>query len=139
MKFIPYLNLNGQCAAAFTFYEKCLGGTITFSQTFAESPMKDQVAPEWQDKIMHCTLSVGDNLLMGADAPPEHETRPHGITKPQAISISLSGLAAADGERVCAALSEGGSVGMPFQKTYWAAGFGMVTDRFGISWMVNCE
>jgi len=108
-----------------------LGGRITFTQTHGESPMKDHVAANWHDKIMHAALSVGDVLLMGSDAPPEH------YAAPQGMSVSISGMTPEDGERIFKALSEGGKVTLPFQKTFWSAGFGMTVDRFGIPWMVN--
>ena len=71
MKLEPYLTFNGQCEAAFKFYEKCLGGKITFMLTNGNSPMADQVPTEWHDKIMHATFTVGDEVLMGADSQPE--------------------------------------------------------------------
>jgi PhnB protein len=133
MDFSPYLNFNGQCAEAFESYAKTLGGEITFLQTHGDSPMKDSVPPDWQGKVMHATLKVGDRTLMGSDAPPDRYTAPQGFF----ISIALP--SAAEGERIFAALTEGGRVTMPFQKTFWAAGFGMGYDRFGIPWMINCE
>ena len=130
----PYLNFDGQCAAAFAFYARCLGGTIVFTQTFGESPMKDEVPPGWHDKIMHSTLALGDKvLLMGADAPPAQ------YSAPQGIQLSIAVADPADAERIFNALAEDGTVGMPFQKTFWSSGFGMAIDRYGIPWMVNCE
>jgi PhnB protein len=133
MMLSPYLNFNGQCAEAFAFYAQVLGGKIVFMQTHGDSPMKDQVSADWQDKIMHATLAVGDTVVMGADAPPGHYAKPQGIT----VSISIA--SPAEGERIFNALAENGTVNMPFQKTFWAAGFGMAVDRYGIPWMVNCE
>ena len=75
-----YLNFNGQCEAAFRFYERCLGGKILVMQTHKDSPMENHVGPEWQDKILHVRLAVGDSLLMGSDSPPEYYERPQGIT-----------------------------------------------------------
>jgi len=133
MQISPYLNFNGQCAEAFDFYAKTLGGTITFKQTHGESPMKDQVGADWQDKIMHVTLAIGDNVIMGSDAPPTHYAAPQGMY----VSIRIAN--PAEGERVFNALAKDGNVHLPFQKTFWSAGFGMVIDRFGIPWMVNCD
>jgi len=129
----PYLSFNGCCAEAFAFYAKALGGSVTHSQTFADSPMKDDVPTDWQHKIMHATLVVGSQLIYGADPPPAHYTRPQGFS----VSISLA--SAEEGERVFTALADGGDVRMPFSKTFWSPGFGMVVDRFGIAWMVNCD
>jgi PhnB protein len=132
MDLSPYLSFNGQCAAAFTFYEQCLGGKIVMMLTHGESPMKDHVPADWQDKVMHATLAVGDKVLMGMDAPPTHYAVPQGIF----VSITV---AAAEAERVFKALAESGKVTMPFQQTFWSSGFGMTVDRFGIPWMVSSE
>jgi PhnB protein len=133
MQINPYLNFNGQCAAAFKFYEKVLGGKIEMMQTHGDSPMKDQVPPDWQDKVLHARLVVGGAALMGCDAPPAHYSAPQGTF----VSISLPD--PARGERIFAQLSENGKVTMPFQKTFWSPGFGMAVDRFGVPWMVNSE
>jgi PhnB protein len=133
MELNPYLAFNGTCREAFTFYEKCLGGKITMMMTHADSPMADQTPPEHLDKIMHVRMVVGDKVLMGGDAPPGHFTPPAGF------SVSLGIAAPAEAERVFAALSEGGTVRMPIQETFWAQRFGMFIDRFGTPWMVNCE
>jgi PhnB protein len=131
MELSPYLLFNGQCEEAFKFYEQCLGGKIVMIQTHGESPMKDQVPPDWRDKIIHVRLTVGDQALMGSDAPPSH------YAAPQGMSVSITVGAAADAERIFNALAENGKVNMPFQKTFWSSGFGMAVDRFGIPWMVS--
>ena len=133
MKINPYLNFNGQCAEAFRTYERVLGGKITFMQTHGESPMADQVGPDWQDAVMHTTLEVGDQVIMGSDAPPPY------FEKPQGFSVSIVLGDPAEAERIFAALSEGGETRMPMQKTFWAERFGMCVDRFGIPWIVNCD
>jgi PhnB protein len=102
-------------------------------QTHGESPMKDQVPPDWRDKVIHARLTIGNTVLMGSDAPPSHYAAPQGIY----VSISVS--EPAEAERMFKALSDRGRVDMPFQKTFWSPGFGMAVDRFGIPWMVNCE
>src|SRR3954447_20427890 len=104
MDISPYLNFKGECAEAFEFYAKILGGQITFMQTHGDSPMKDSVPPEWQDKIMHATLKVGDKLVMGSDAPPAHYSAPAGFF----VSIALP--SAEEGARIFNALTEGGAV-----------------------------
>jgi PhnB protein len=133
MQISPYLNFNGQCAEAFRTYERVLGGKITFMQTHGESPMADQVGPDWQDAVMHVSLAVGDQVIMGSDAPPPHFEQPQGFS----VSIVLGD--PAEAERIFAGLSEGGQVRMPMQKTFWAERFGMLVDRFGIPWLVNCD
>jgi PhnB protein len=134
MKLTPYLNFDGRCLEAFEFYEKCLGGKITFKMKYGEAPMPAaQTPPGMSGKILHATFALGDQLLQGADGPAEH------YRKPQGFSIALSLSDAPQSERIFAALAEGGAVGMPIQETFWALRFGMVTDRFGIPWMINCE
>jgi PhnB protein len=133
MQISPYLLFNGNCADAFKFYEKCLGGKIEGMMTHGQSPMGDKVEPDWRDKIIHARMTVGDQVLMGSDVPPSHYSLPQGYS----VSIGVKDLAEA--ERIFRDLSEGTSVQMPFQKTFWSAGFGMLTDRFGTPWMVNCE
>lgn len=131
MELAPYLNFDGSCREAFRFYADLLGGTVTFMQTFGESPM--DAPPGWQDKVMHATMTVGAQRLMGSDAPPQHYQRAQGTY----LSIGLKSLA--EGERVFTALADGGTVEMPFGKTFWSPGFGSVVDRFGTRWMINVE
>jgi PhnB protein len=132
MQLSPYLNFNGQCEVAFRFYERCLGGKIVTMMSYADSPMKDQVSAELQKNILHATLKIGDQVLMGSDVPGER------YQKPQGYSISLAVTMTAEAERLFAALSENGTVHMPLQKTFWAERFGMLVDQYGIPWMVNC-
>jgi PhnB protein len=129
----PYLYFDGQCAAAFRFYETCLNGRIVVMQTHGESPLKDQVPADWHDKVIHARLEVRGAVLMGCDTPPQYYGKPRGMD----VSITIE--SPDDAERTFRALSEGGSVRMPFERTFWSAGFGMVVDRFGIPWMINCE
>ena len=129
----PYLMFNGNCAEALKFYESALGAKIEFSMPFAGSPAADTVPADFGNKILHATMLVGDTKVMASDAPPGH------YHQPQGISVSLSLDDPAKGEAIFNALSENGQVQMPYQPTFWAAGFGMCTDRFGIPWMVNVE
>ena len=133
MELNPYLMFNGQCEAAFKFYEQCLGGKIVAMLTHGETPMAEHVSPEWQDKIIHARLMVGDKVLMGSDSPPEYYEEPKGF------SVSLNINEPAEAERIFNALAENGRVQMPLEETFWAARFGMVVDRFGTPWMINCE
>jgi PhnB protein len=129
----PYLMFGGNCEEAFKFYEKALGGKIEMMSRFADAPAEMQQSPEWKNKIMHVSLSAGNVKLMGSDAPSGHQQTPQGF----AVSLQVADPQA--GEALFKTLSEGGAVTMPFQPTFWAKGFGMCTDRFGIPWMVNCE
>jgi len=133
MKLTPYLNFNGDCKAAFEFYEKALGGKITFMMTHEDVPASENIGPEWKDRIMHARLEIGDQHLMGSDSPPEY------FEKQQGIYVSIHVDTVDEAETVFAALSEGGEVRMPIGETFWALRFGMVIDRFGTPWMINCE
>jgi PhnB protein len=133
MKISPYLNFPGSAAEALAMYEKVFGGKVLFSQTFGESPMKDMVPAEWHDKLMHATLQIGDQEIMASDAPPDRYNRPQGFY----VSYATTDVAAA--ERIYAALIEGGQEHMALQQTFWAERFGMLADKFGIPWMINCE
>ena len=132
MRLNPHLSFNGRCEEAFKFYQQCLGGKVQTMMTWGESPMADQVPSEWRDRIVHATLIVGETELMGGDAPPGRYEEPRGIS----VTISIDDPPEAD--RIFRGLSEEGSVTMPLQQTFWAARFGMLVDRFGIPWMVNC-
>lgn len=134
MKINPYLIFNGDCAAAFTFYAQCLQGTLEMMMTFGESPAREHVPASCHDLIIHTRLLVGDQAIMGSDSTPD---RPYsGI---HGCSISLNVDSIAEAERVFAALADQGTVQMPLEATFWAARFGILVDRFGASWMVNCE
>jgi PhnB protein len=133
MKINSYLTFNGQCETAFKFYEKCFGGRIDAMFPHAGTPAEQFVPAEWRSKIMHARLVVGDEVLMGSDAPPDR------FEKPQGFSVSLQIQKPADAERIFQALAQDGTIQMPMQQTFWAERFGMCVDRFGIPWMVNCE
>lgn len=132
MQIHPYLAFNGNCAEAFGFYEKALGGKITMKMTYGELPMADKTPPDQRGRIMHIQLEAAGAVLMGADAPTMY------AQKPQGFCISIQVTAPADAERIFKALSEGGKVNMPMAETFWAKRFGMAIDKFGQPWMVNC-
>src|SRR5438552_391663 len=133
MQLNPYLIFNDQCEAAFTFYAQCLGGKIEAMLTNGNSPMADQTPAERHNKILHARLSVGDTILMGSDCPPERYEQAKGF------SVTLGIDDPTEAERIFQALAESGTVQMPLQETFWAARFGMLVDRFGTPWMINCE
>jgi PhnB protein len=133
MQLNPYLTFNGQCEAAFKFYERVLGGKIVAMIPHEGSPAAEHVPSEWRNKIMHARLAVGDKVLMGSDAPPGHQEDMKGF------SVSLGIDDPKDAERIFHALAENGTVRMPIQETFWAVRFGMLVDRFGTPWMINCE
>lgn len=133
MQLNPYLFFNGQCEAAFKFYERVLGGKIEGMMTHAGTPAEEHVPAEWRDKILHARMTVGDSVLMASDAPPDHAEKPSGFF------VSLQYKDPAEAKRIFDALAENGTVRMPFAQTFWSPGFGMLVDQFDIPWMVNCE
>ena len=128
-----YLHFSGNCEEAFKFYEKALGGKILAAMTYDTAPPDMPVSPEWRNKIMHARMTIGNQLLIGSDAPPERYSKPTGF------SINIGVKTAEEAERAFKALSEGGQVCMPMAETFWAIRFGMLTDKFGIPWMINAE
>jgi PhnB protein len=133
MQLNPYLFFNGQCEAAFKFYEKVLGGKIEAMLPHEGTPAAEHVPPEWRKKILHARLVVGDKVLMGSDAPPGRQEEMEGF------SVTLGIDDPKEAERLFHALAENGTVRMPIEKTFWAVRFGMLVDQFGTPWMINCE
>lgn len=133
MQTAPHLHFKGNCAEAFRFYTETFGGKIVFAITYGESPASAQTPADFRDKIMHSRLDFGGQFLLGMDAPPDRFHSPQGFNVMAAIEEPEAA------ERAFKSLSEGGTITMPFGETFWARGFGMCTDRFGIPWMVNCE
>ena len=141
MRLNPYRMFNGQCEAAFKFYQQCLGGTIKAMLKFSDAPKGEDaeagcgpLPPGSENLIMHACLSFNDQILMASDTPSHC---PYEGIKGCAVSLNVDSIGEA--ERIFAALSENGTVQMPLGKTFWAARFGMFTDQFGVPWMINCE
>ena len=126
----PYIFFSGNCEEAMNFYKAALGAEIVFMQKVGDSPMKD-MGPA--DAVMHCRLQVGDTQIMASDNMGRPMTAGNNIT----LAVGLDDMDKA--KVMFDRLSEGGSVTMPIQETYWAAGFGMLVDKFGINWMFNVE
>lgn len=133
MKIAPYLSFPGECEAAFRLYADCLGGTLGELFRYGGSPMADVVPGDWSDKVMHGSVTIAGQTLMGADTPPARHERPAGFS----LSIHLDD--AAEAERIFARLSEGGRVTMALEQTFWAKRFGALVDRYGVPWSINCE
>ena len=133
MRVNPYLLFDGRCEEAFKFYEQTLGGKIEAMMPHEGTPAAEHAPAAWGKKILHASLKVNDQSLMGSDAPPEH------YVKPQGFSVALHFKDVKEGERIFNALAKNGTVKMPFQKTFWSPGFGMLVDQFSVPWMVNCE
>lgn len=133
MQMTTYVNFRGQCEDAFKFYESTLGARIGPVFKYAGSPMAGDVPTDWQQKVMHGSLTIGNQVLMADDAVPER------YEQPQGFSLSLQMRDSAEAERVFGALANEGRILMPLEKTFWADRFGVVIDRFGIRWLVNCD
>jgi len=133
MQMNPYLSFNGDCEAAFKFYAEHIGGRLGAIFRYGGSPMAGDVPAGWSDKVMHTSLTLGGQVLMGGDAAPDRYEAPKGF------SLSLQIEDPAEAERIFHELVQGGQILVPLEKTFWAARFGMAIDRFGIPWMINCE
>ncbi|MFA5678644.1 MAG: VOC family protein [Pseudomonas sp.] len=126
-----YLTFSGNCREALQFYAEELGGTLGQIHTYRDAPDGTGTQESWLDKVMHGEVTVGDQLLMGSDAPPD------AFQPPQGLYIQLYYDDLLQAEQVYNRLSDGGVTQMPFGPSFWARGFGMLIDRFGIGWMVN--
>lgn len=136
MKIVTSLSFRGQCREAFEFYARVLGGKITAAMTYADAPPDMPISdPKYKNWLMHGWLEVGDQAIMGADMDVDWAP---GVDKPKnGFDVTLHTDDVAEGRRWFEALSEGGKVGMPFEATFWSPGFGSLTDKFGVPWMVN--
>jgi PhnB protein len=132
MQINSYLVYDGRCEEAFQTYAKIFGGTVKTLLRHGDTPAAQFVPPNWHSKVMHSELSLASGLLMGSDAPPDRYQAMAGF------SVSIQVDQPAEAERIFAALADGGKQTMPIQETFWAQRFGMVTDRFGTPWMINC-
>lgn len=129
----PYLLFDGRCEEALEFYRRALNAEVEMLMRYKEAPEPpppDVVQPGMEDKVMHASLRIGDSVVMAADDCTRSATRFEGI------QLSLTVADVAEAERHFTALAEGGQVKMPLGKTFFSPGFGMLTDRFGVSWMV---
>jgi PhnB protein len=126
-----YLFFNGNCAEAMRFYEKTIGGQMISMLTYAQSPDPSQCGPGGAERIMHAHLLIDGRNLMASDTP---------VGQPMAMggfALSLNYPSASEAGKVFDALAQGGKVTMPMSKTFWIESFGMVTDKFGVPWMVG--
>ena len=128
----PHISFNGNCEAAFRFYERSLNAKIATMLTWGNSPMAAEVPPEWHDKICHATLTLGEDALSGVDIPSAQYQRPASFQLVLGIDEPL------EAERVFQALADNGTVTMPLRETFWAARYGSLTDQFGVPWEINC-
>ena len=131
MRVSPHLCFNGQCRAAFTAYQRILGGTLATMLTYGESPMAHEVDSRWHHRIVHATLRSGDIELNGTDLLSADDI------KPQGFFVTLTVEDSARAQQIFSMLAKGGTVGLPFQPTFWSPGFGVVVDEFGMPWEIN--
>jgi PhnB protein len=127
----PYIAFKGNCREAIEFYKSALDAHVLFTQTVGESPMSNMGPAE---NIMHCTIKIGDSTIMMCDDP-----RPDAAASGGNISLAIGLNDPERAKQVFGNLARNGTVVMPLEKTYWAEAFGMVTDKFGVKWMVNCD
>jgi PhnB protein len=132
MQLDTYLFFNGECADALALYQAAFGAEIHTLIRFRDTPDAENIAPEWQDKVMHGVFSAGDQSIMVSDGQfGQPKTHYAGFT------LSIAADDAATGERIFNTLAEGGDVLTPWQATFFTPGFGMVKDRFGVPWLIN--
>jgi len=130
MHVLPYLQFDGRCEEAIEFYKTALGAKVEQLMRFKDAPDQSMISPGSENKVMHSCLSIGDAKVMASDG------RCRGEPSFQGFSLTLMTPNAADAERLFHALEAGGAVQMPLTETFFSPRFGMVTDRFGVSWMI---
>ena len=133
MDFEPYLFFSGNCEEALNFYKGIFGGEISEIMRWKDAPGDAGLPTDQGNKVMHSTFKSPSVNFMASDARP---TTQYGVGR---ISLSIATKDVAEGKRVFDSLANGGEVEMPFDKTFWGAMFGMLTDKYGIDWMVNCQ
>ena len=136
MQVQPYLFFNGRCEEAAEFYRRALGAEVTMLMRWKDHPDPQppvMVPPGSENKVMHMALRIGDTTVLASDGPCQ------GQQSFQGFALSLTAANEAEAERLFGALSDGGQVRMPLAKTFFSPSFGMVADRFGVSWMVYVE
>ena len=137
-KINAYLTFDGNCREAMTFYQECFGGELTI-QTVAESPMTEQTPEAEKDKVMHANLTKGDLVLMAADMIEHEGAGNERVVRGNAITLSLDCSSEDEINMFFSNLSAGGQVTMPLAEQFWGATFGMLTDKFGLNWMLNYD
>jgi PhnB protein len=133
MLILPYLNFDGRCEEALEFYKKALGAEVTMLMRYGENPEPPPpgtMTPGTENKVMHSSFRVGDTTVMASDGHCKGEPKFQGVT----LNLTLNSVAEAD--RIFNALADGGKVNMPLDKTFFSPRFGMLTDRFGLGWMI---
>ncbi len=132
----PYLNFMGNTEEAFNFYKSVFGGDFPMISRFKDTPQAGNVAPQEQEQIMHIALPIGANVLMGTDAL---ESMGHKLVMGNNFSLSVSTQSRDEADKIYDGLAAGGKKAVPMKQEFWGAYFGMLTDKFGVSWMVNYD
>ncbi len=130
MQVQPYLYFDGRCEEALGFYRKALGAEVVMLMRFKDGPERGMAPPGAEEKIMHSSFRIGDTTIMASDG------RCLGNPNFQGFALSLEAASDGEAERLFSALGDGGQVQMPLTKTFFASRFGMLADRFGVSWMI---
>jgi PhnB protein len=131
MRISPHLTFDGHCKTAFLAYHRILGGTITTMLTYGESPMASQVESRWHGRIVHASLQLGSMELAGTDVLPQDYQKPQGFL----VTLTLEDPARA--ANIFDLLASGGAVSLPFQRTFWSPGYGVLLDKYGVPWEIN--
>jgi PhnB protein len=126
----PYLSFEGRCDEAVEFYSSAIGAQVEMLMRFKDAPDQSMMPPGLGDKVMHVSIKIGDSVVMASDG------RCSGPTGFTGVAMALTVADEAEADRKFSALSNGGQITMPLAKTFWSAKFGMVTDKFGVQWMV---
>ncbi|MGH8213586.1 MAG: VOC family protein [Rhodanobacteraceae bacterium] len=133
MQLNPYLFFDGNCEAAFELYAKTLGGTIEMLMRYGDAPGGDG-NPALRNKVIHACLKFGEQRLMGSDAcPPQHP-----YTRPEGFNVCINVDSVGEAQRIFEAFAESGTVSVPLDKTFFAQAWGLLVDRYGTPWMINC-
>ena len=135
MQIVTSLSFQGQCREAFEFYAKILGGKITAAFPYGDGPPGMAPDPKYKTWLMHCWLDVGDQAIMGADM--DKAWAPNVEKAKNGFDVTLHTPDIGEARRWFSELSEGGQVGMAFAETFWSPGYGALTDKFGIPWMIS--
>jgi PhnB protein len=129
----PYISFNGDCEQAFDLYKSVFGGEYQGLMRWGDNPDCAQMPADQKNQVMHVALPIGNSVLMGSDSPMGP------VERGSAYSVAIGSSDLGETEKIFNGLAEGGKITMPLQKTFWGATFGMLTDKFGIAWMINCD
>jgi len=130
MQVQPYLNFDGRCNEALEFYRNTIGAKVTMLMRFKDAPDKSMISPGSEEKVMHSAVQMGDSMVLMSDGRCTGKANFHGI------ALAISTKTEAEADRIFTGLADGGQVNMPLSKTFFSPKFGMLSDKFGVGWMV---